>query len=283
MDNKDDENPLPPFPDEDIQATKFEEDMPVAAEEESGEESAPAKENPFANFDKNPEDVGEEESASRPSADQMTEEDFMRPPTVNYVRSKENMIKFGDDIGLTNKDPMLKNVNIGVGWNARSIEGEPIDLDLSAFLLDNKDMTRMDEDFVFYNSRESLQKEVRHLGDSRTGAGDGDDENVEVALQPLHFDVKKINFVISIYDGEYREHTFNMVKNLYFRITNADSEEELCRLDIPAEMLNDMKGTAILVGSLFRDGPKWRFHALGEEIEKGGLGEIARRYGLLIP
>ena len=38
MDNKDDENPLPPFPDEDVQATRFEEDAPVTGEGEDGEE-----------------------------------------------------------------------------------------------------------------------------------------------------------------------------------------------------------------------------------------------------
>jgi Uncharacterized proteins involved in stress response, homologs of TerZ and putative cAMP-binding protein CABP1 len=143
----------------------------------------------------------------------LSADDFMREPEVNYVSSSETVINIGDDIGLTNKDPTLKKIRIGAGWTIRSIEGEPPDFDLSCFMLNNTDQTRMDEDFVFYNNTKSEQEEIKHRGDSRTGAGQGDDENIEIDLQAMSFDISSVMFVLSIHEGEYHEHNFSMIRS----------------------------------------------------------------------
>ena len=282
MDHKDEEDRVPPFPDHESQSS------PPEASENSGlppfDPSVKEGDDPVT-FEGNAQ-MGEENDtvpkAAEPSQN-LTAEDFLREPDVNYVRSSETLINIGDDIGLSNKDAMLKNLKIGAGWTVRTIEGDPPDLDLSCFLLNKKDLTRQDEDFVFYNQIESLEGEVKHKGDSRTGAGEGDDENIEIFLQKISFDIMKINFVISIHDAIFREHNFSMVRNLFFRLVNLDTDEELCRLEIPNEHLQEVEGVAMLIGSLFRDGQKWRFHAMCEMVEGSGLAEIARKYGLLVP
>ena len=111
MDTQDDDNPLPPFPDEDRTLTE-----PPAEEDAPEDTDAPIKKNSFANFDAKP----DEDAPHSRSADHLTEEDFLRPPSVNYVRSQETMINIGDDIGLSNKDMHLKNLNIGISENKSS-------------------------------------------------------------------------------------------------------------------------------------------------------------------
>ena len=201
---------------------------------------------------------------------------------VNYVTSNVTELKIGDDIGLTNKDQTLKKVIVGAGWEVKSFEGEDPDLDLSCFIYDKDRQTRKDEDFVFYNNRTSEEGELRHMGDSRTGAGEGDDESIEIDLQAFPFDVAGIMLVISIHDGEVNDQDFTMIKDVFVRILNAETGQELCKLEIPDDLLAEEGGFAMKVGRIFRDGPKWRFHAGTEIVQKGGLRAIATDYGMII-
>ncbi len=201
---------------------------------------------------------------------------------INHVSSDVSNLKMGDDIGLTNKDQTLKRIMIGAGWEVRKFEGEEPDLDLCAFILNNDRQTRKDPDFVFYNNRQSEEGEVKHMGDSRTGAGEGDDEMITIDLQALPFDVAAIMLVISIHDGEIKEQDFSGVRDVFLRIVNADTDFELCKIEIPDAYLEEHKGTAMKIGKIFRDGPKWRFHACTETIPKGGLRALATEYGIIV-
>src|SRR5688572_20107476 len=94
-------------------------------------------------------------------------------PDANLVR-----VKKGEEINISRLDPGIRDITIGVGWDLKRFEGDPIDVDASVFLLDKNDRTRQDEDFVFYNNFIGREGAVKHMGDSRTGAGDGDDEKI---------------------------------------------------------------------------------------------------------
>ena len=201
---------------------------------------------------------------------------------INYVTSDVIDLKIGDDIGLTNKDPTLKKVRIGAGWEIRSLEGDAPDVDLCCFILNKDDQTRKDADFVFYNNKQSEEGELQHKGDSRTGAGEGDDEMVDIDLQAFPFEVASIMFTLSIHDGEVNEQDFSMMKDVFLRVINADTHQELCKLVIPDKFLEEKKGHAMKVGKIFRDGPKWRFHGCTEVYPKGGLRKVATEYGIII-
>lgn len=217
-----------------------------------------------------------------PSFDENTDAAKLEEDNINYVTSDVTDLKIGDDIGLTNKDPTLKKILIGAGWEVRSFEGEDPDLDLCCFILDKDRQTRKDPDFIFYNNREAEEGEVKHLGDSRTGAGEGDDEIIEVDLQALPFEVASIMLVISIHDGEVKEQDFSKMKDVFVRIINEETSQELCNLRIPDAFLEDNKGYAMKVGRVFRDGPKWRFHGDTSVIGKGGLRTVATEYGIIV-
>ncbi len=205
------------------------------------------------------------------------EEDL--PPL--YDPEEPNKIKKGDSVNLTQIDPTMRQLIIGLGWEVRSFEGERVDMDASCFLLDREGMTREDEDFIFYNNLKGCEGAVRHTGDNRTGAGDGDDETIYLDLNGLPFDIEQAIFVVSIYQGYERDQTFSQVRNTFLRVTNQETGHEICRFDIDAHVENSPKATAMIVGSVMREGPKWMFHALGEMVD-GGLPALATRYGIIV-
>ena len=188
-------------------------------------------------------------------------------------------IKRGDEVDLMKKDPTLKNVMAGIGWDLKAFDRDPPDLDASVFLLDKTERTREDGDFVFYNNLSGCEGAVKHNGDSRTGAGEGDDETVLVDLAALPFDVAKIVFTLSIYDLDMNENNFTHVKNVYFRLVNKETDQEMVRYELETEL--EAGSTGLIIGELERLGPNWVFRAVGETV-KGGLGRIASNYGILI-
>ena len=194
---------------------------------------------------------------------------------------KSFKLKRGEQVNLTRLDPTLAKITIGVGWDVVGFDSEAPDLDASIFLLDKNGKTRVDEDFIFYNNLKSTNGEVEHRGDNRTGAGDGDDEIIAVDLMALPFDIVSLSFVISIYDAGVRGHNFKSVRNCFLRVSNPDTGIELMRFNLDKEFEESPQATAVLVGSLMREGPNWFFDGIGT-LEAGGLPKIATDYGIIV-
>lgn len=190
-----------------------------------------------------------------------------------------NYLKKGEYVDLLRKDPTLKKMRVGGGWEQRAIEEDRVDIDLSIFLLDRNDMTRSDDDFVFYNNESALEGGCKHQGDSRTGAGEGDDETFLIDLNSIPFDVQKIMFVFSIYDEEMKGLNFSLVRDVFLRVVNEDSQDEVCRFAFDDEEL--IGGNAAYMASLIREGPNWTFEAIGQVVN-GGLAEVASKYGIIV-
>lgn len=196
------------------------------------------------------------------------------------VEITENKIRLGEDLNILAKDPTLTKVLIGVGWDLNAFDSDVLDLDVSLFMIDKNDKTREDSDFVFYNATETLGGAVKHNGDSRTGAGDGDDETILIDLHGVPFDIVTLVFVISIYKGNEKEQRLAQVRNAYIRLMNGDSFHELTRFEMSAEM-EDREETAMIVATINREGPKWHFRPAAD-FAPDGLAEFAKRYGLII-
>lgn len=196
------------------------------------------------------------------------------------VELDDNRAELGEDINLFQIEPTLRTLNIGAGWDVNTFDSESMDLDISLFLLDRNQKTRVDADFIFYNQPEALDGGIKHGGDTRLGAGEGDDENIIVDLQAIPFDILQVPIVLSIYKGFEKGQKLESVRNAYVRILNNDSNRELVRFELK-EVLHEKTETGAIVGWLNREGPKWHFKADVEYIP-GGLGEIARRYDIIV-
>lgn len=201
------------------------------------------------------------------------------PFAQNPGEAKTNIVAIGDRVNLSELDPLMKDMHAGLGWQFKGYEGEPLDLDVSVFLLDKNDLTREDEDFIFFNNMDGCDGAVRHAGDNRIGAGEGDDETIMFDLPAIPFDVLKILFVVSIYQGEDKGQDFSQVDSAYLRLFNPQTSREVLRVNIGEAALNG--GTAFKIAELERIGPKWEFHAMADSIN-GGLKELAEHYGIVV-
>ena len=86
----------------------------------------------------------------------------------------------GGNVSLTKQAPGLNAVSVGLGWDLRTTTGADFDLDASALVLDASGKIITDRHFVFFNNLRTPDGSVVHSGDNTTGAGEGDDERLEV-------------------------------------------------------------------------------------------------------
>ena len=184
----------------------------------------------------------------------------------------------GGNVNLSKEAPGLKEILVGLGWDARATDGVEFDLDASVFLTKPDGKVRSDADFIFYNNKVSSDGSVTHQGDNRSGAGDGDDEAVEVKLEKVTPDVDKIAFAVTIHEGETRRQTFGQVSNAFIRVVNKADGKELARYDLSEDGSTE---TAMIFGELYRAGAEWKFRAVGQGF-KGGLGPLASNYGVSV-
>lgn len=183
----------------------------------------------------------------------------------------------GQKVDLTKNNPGLKNVLVGLGWDINRFDsGSDFDLDASAFLVQENGKVSGDQDFIFYSNLEHPSGAVVHLGDNRTGAGDGDDEQITVDLSKVPENVARIAFTVTIYDAESRRQNFGQVANAFIRLVNADTDEEIVRYDLGEDFSIE---TAMVVGELYRHNGEWKFNAIGSGFH-GGLAALCGHYGI---
>ena len=196
------------------------------------------------------------------------------------VNLDDHRVSLGDDVNILAKDPALRKIHIGFGWDLTSFDADHVDLDVSVFLTGKDGKTRADEDFVFYNNMEALGGGIKHNGDSRTGAGEGDDEGMSIDLQEIPFDVQSLVFVISIYRGQEKAQAIRMVHNAYIRVVNDETNIELLRYDLDP-VIADRPETSMIAAQINREGPKWHFVPKAE-YDEGGLASVATKYGIIV-
>ena len=186
-------------------------------------------------------------------------------------------LKKGQKIDLTKGNQGLKHIRLGLGWDTNMFDGgDDFDLDVSLFMVGKSGKVEQDEDFIFYNNLKHPSEAVEHLGDNRTGDGDGDDEEILVDFSKMPDRIEKIAVTVTIYEAKERRQNFGQVNNSYVRLVNSDNEEELLRYDLGEEFSIE---TAIVVCEIYRHNGEWKFSAVGSGFE-GGLEALCRSYGL---
>ncbi|BFV59454.1 TerD family protein [Kitasatospora sp. CMC57] len=181
----------------------------------------------------------------------------------------------GGNVSLTKAAPNLTQVQIGLGWDARSTTGAAFDLDASALLCSGGRVPD-DNHFVFYNNLRSPEGSVEHQGDNLTGDGEGDDETVVVNLELVPATIDKVVFAVSIYDAETRLQNFGQVANAYIRVVNLADGQEIARYDLSEDASTE---TAMIFGELYRYQGEWKFRAVGQGYASGLRG-IALDFGV---
>ncbi len=164
----------------------------------------------------------------------------------------------------------LSKVIMGLGWDAKKSEkkggmlgglfggggssaGDSIDLDASCVLFDDNNKS---VDVVYFGHLKSKDGSITHTGDNRTGAGDGDDEQIIVDLDKVPANVKSLVFTVNSFTGQ----TFDSVENAYCRMVDSSSKAEIARYTLSSQGPH----TAQIMAKVYRHNGEWKMHAIGE-------------------
>jgi tellurium resistance protein TerZ len=153
----------------------------------------------------------------------------------------------------------LSRVRMGLGWDAAKKKGlfgsrrQTIDLDASALLFDAAGSL---VDQVWFQQLNSKDGSVHHTGDNLTGAGEGDDESIQVDLSRLPATVNTLVFTVNSFTGQ----NFSQIENAYCRLLDETAgDTELARYDLTGSGQH----TAQIMAKVSRDGAGWSMTALG--------------------
>ena len=92
----------------------------------------------------------------------------------------------GQKVDLTKKNPELKKIMVGLGWDVNAFDsGADFDLDAAAFMLGANGKCPTEKEFIFYGNLKHASESVIHMGDNLTGEGEGDDEQIMIDLSKV--------------------------------------------------------------------------------------------------
>jgi len=157
----------------------------------------------------------------------------------------------------------LTRVTMGLGWDVRKVGGlrglfggggGDVDLDASCLMFDS---ARQLLDSVWFRQLTSNDGSIVHTGDNRTGAGDGDDEQIIVDLQALPSSVATLVFTVNSFTGD----SFDRIENAYCRLVDATTAKELARYDLTGAGSH----TGQVMARVSRGSGGWDMKAIGEK------------------
>ena len=155
----------------------------------------------------------------------------------------------------------LTKITMGLGWDPVKTKGifgfgsktQEVDLDASCILFDDQGRQA---DAAWFRQLKSKDGSIVHNGDNRTGAGDGDDEQISVDLARVPANIKSLVFTVNSFTGQ----NFSQIENATCRIVNATNNQEVARFNLSTLGAHN----AQIMAKLYRHGDEWKMHAIGE-------------------
>lgn len=173
----------------------------------------------------------------------------------------------GQELALVDGDgATLTRLQVGLGWDKERTAGflgtgaPDVDLDVSALEFAGGQLF----DVAFFNNARTRDGSVVHLGDNRSGSGEGDDEAVTVDLGQVYARVDTIVVLVTSYQG----HSLEWIDNAYCRFVD-ESGVEIARFTLTG----GVPQTGVVMATIVRDADGWRLRALGEGIAIKGPTE----------
>ncbi len=208
-------------------------------------------------------------------------------------------LRKGQSVSLRKNEHDLSSVTIGLGWDIneekKGLLGglfgkkEPeYDLDVIAFLcnaqgkvadlgdVENGRPSLVNGDIIFFNSLRHKSGHIWLTGDNRTGAGDGDDEQIIAQLNSLNPKYEKIVFIVQIYNGQELKQHFGKVQNAFIRAVDAKNVE-MARFESSGGAAFDGQ-RSMLFAELVRESTGWKLNAIGEPSESDSFVSHLKNY-----
>lgn len=155
----------------------------------------------------------------------------------------------------------LRKVVMGLGWDAKKSKGvfgfggsaPDIDLDASCVMFDEQ---KQMVDSCYFRQLRSKDGSVIHSGDNRTGAGEGDDEQIVVDLTAVPATVKTLMFTVNSFTSV----TFDQIDNAFCRVFDQATNKEIAKFTLSSGGTH----TAMIMAKLYRHSGEWKMAAIGE-------------------
>ncbi|TWT27450.1 TerD family protein [Planomicrobium sp. CPCC 101110] len=201
-----------------------------------------------------------------------------------------NLVK-GQKIDLTKGRSSLSSIMVGLGWDPVAAKksggflsgllggggggGSDVDCDASVIMLDENGKLNSKENLIYFGNKKSKDGSVVHSGDNLTGAGEGDDETIQIDLKRISPSIHRLVFVVNIYNAKQKKQDFGMIQNAFIRLVDNQSREELVHYNLTDNYSGKM---SLLLGEIYRQGSEWKFSAVGEGTIDPDIGSIANKY-----
>jgi len=204
----------------------------------------------------------------------------------------------GQGISLKKTENNLSQVTIGLGWDIQAQKKSFLglfgggtadyDLDVIAFLVGANgkvnnlgrdaqgNVTLQNGDVVFFNNQYHGSGHIWLTGDNRTGAGDGDDEQIIVKLNDLSQQYHKVVFVVQIYKAVENKQHFGQVNNAFIRAVDATGKV-MVRFDLSGTGQYEQQ-RSLLFAELVRETSGWSFNAVGQASSSDSFVEWLKHY-----
>ncbi|GAA11481.1 TerD family protein [Gordonia alkanivorans] len=179
-----------------------------------------------------------------------------RAPEISLSKDRPVSLTKGQKVTLRKEGGVkLTNIRMGLGWDPvtrRFGRSSAIDLDASVLMFSGGRCV----DTVYYGHLTSDDRSIMHSGDNLTGAGEGDDEVINVALQSVSPSVDALMFIVTSYRGQ----TFEEIDNAFCRLVDNTTSAELARYTLKG----GMPFTAVAMAVISREGGEWKLRAIGD-------------------
>lgn len=149
-----------------------------------------------------------------------------------------NLNKSAGLLNLTKAVPALKAVKGLLTWEPSPIHKasltEGFDLDIFAFVLNDREKISGGDDVVFFNNKfypNQAAAAVAIPRDNRTGEGD-DDEEITIDFTRLPADKKFVDIYVFIHDAAQRRQTFGMMSNAAFEVFDNVTNKSIVRYNL---------------------------------------------------
>lgn len=185
----------------------------------------------------------------------------------------------GQKVNLTKEaGGHLTKILIGLGWDAKdaNVSGAEFDLDASIFAVNSNEKVLSDKYFVFWGNLSSPDGAIVHHGDNLTGAGDGDDEQIEVDVTKLPPETEKLVVAVTIYEADKRKQNFGNVNNAVVRAETDGNEVATYELDFEAAL-----STCAVFCEFVKRNDEWHFSANSADFP-AGLEGLCNKYGISV-
>ncbi|GAB4530775.1 MAG: TerD family protein [Pleurocapsa sp.] len=195
-------------------------------------------------------------------------------------------LKKGQRISLTKEAPGLKQIMCGLGWDVSEKSGggffsgltgsKEFDLDSSVICLNSDKKLADVKNIIYYGNLRHNSSAIVHQGDNLTGAGEGDDEIINIDLPLIPPDIVYLVFAINIYKCRDRKQDFGMVQNAFVRLVDRNTNKELARYNLSGSEYANMTG--MILAEVYRHNDEWKMAAVGNGFKVDTLADIAKLY-----